>query len=115
MRPGDPTENEFAAACVMQGRGTMAFHDFIEEIQVLGKDLVERVKSLVHEGNVRRIIIRDEHGHTFMEIPVTVAAVGAVLAPLLAAVGAISALVAKFTVVVIRSDASKDEKAEGRG
>lgn len=82
----------------------MAFEDFVEEVQVLGKDLVERVKSLIHEGNVRRIIIRDEHGHTFMEIPVTVAAVGAVLAPLLAAVGAISALVAKFTVVVVRSD-----------
>lgn len=82
----------------------MAFQDFVEEIQVLGKDLVERVKTLVHEGNVRRIIIRDEHGHTFMEIPVTVAAVGAVLAPVLAAVGAISALVAKFTVVVVRSD-----------
>jgi len=82
----------------------MAFQDFVEEVQVLGKDLVERVKSLIHEGNVRRLIIRDEHGHTFMEIPVTVAAVGAVLAPLLAALGAISALVAKFTVVVVRSD-----------
>ncbi len=87
----------------------MAFPDFIEEVQVLGKDLVERVKALIHEGNVRRIIIRDEHGHTFMEIPVTVAAVGAVLAPLLAAVGAISALVAKFTVVVVRGD----ERTEG--
>jgi len=82
----------------------MAFQEFIEEVQVLGKDLVERVKALIHEGNVRRIIIRDEHGHTFMEIPVTVAAVGAVLAPLLAALGAISALVAKFTVVVVRSE-----------
>jgi Domain of unknown function (DUF4342) len=83
----------------------MAFQDFIEEVQVLGKDLVERVKALIHEGNVRRIIIRDEQGHTLMEIPVTVAAVGAVLAPVLAAVGAISALVAKFTVVVVRSEA----------
>jgi D-mannonate dehydratase len=86
----------------------MAFQDFIEEVQVLGKDLVERVKALIHEGNVRRIIIRDEHGHTFMEIPVTVAAVGAVLAPILAAVGAISALVAKFTIVVVRSDQKTD-------
>lgn len=86
----------------------MAFQDFVEEIQVLGKDLVERVKTLIHEGNVRRIIIRDEHGRTFMEIPVTVAAVGAVLAPVLAALGAISALVAKFTVVVVRSDEKTD-------
>lgn len=81
----------------------MAFQEFVEEVQVLGKDLVERVKALIHEGNVRRIIVRDEHGHTFVEIPVTVAAVGAVLAPVLAALGAISALVAKFTVVVVRS------------
>ncbi len=82
----------------------MAFQDFVEEVQVLGRDLVEKVKSLIHEGNVRRIIVRDEHGNTFIEIPVTVAAVGAVMAPVLAAVGAISALVAKFTVVVVRAD-----------
>ncbi len=83
----------------------MAFQDFIEEIQVLGRDLVEKVKELIHEGNVRRIIVKDEKGNTFVEIPVTVAAIGAVLAPLLAALGAISALVAKFTIVVVRSEA----------
>ena len=75
-----------------------------------------RFKPLVHEGNVRRIIVRDEHGNTFVEIPVTVAAVGAVLAPVLAAVGAISALVAKFTVVVVRAEdkpSSGGEKSTG--
>jgi hypothetical protein len=82
----------------------MAFQDFVEEVQVLGRDLVDKVKSLIHEGNVRRIIVRDEHGNTFVEIPVTVAAVGAVLAPVLAAVGAISALVSKFTIVVVRAE-----------
>jgi len=82
----------------------MALQDFVEEVQVLGRDLVDKVKSLVHEGNVRRIIVRDEHGNTFVEIPVTVAAVGAVLAPVLAALGAISALVAKFTIVIVRAD-----------
>lgn len=82
----------------------MAFHDFVEEMQVLGRDLVDKVKSLIHEGNVQRIIIKDLQGHTFVEIPVTVAAVGVVLAPVLAAVGAISALVAKFTIVVERSE-----------
>jgi Flp pilus assembly pilin Flp len=81
----------------------VAFQDFVEEVQVLGRDLVEKVKSLIHEGNVRRIIVRDEHGNTFVEIPVTVAAVSVVLAPVLAALGAISALVAKFTVVVVRA------------
>jgi hypothetical protein len=82
----------------------MAFCDFVDEIQVLGRDLVEKVKSLIHEGNVQRIIIKDEHGHTFIEIPVTIAAVGAIAAPVLAAVGAISALVAKFTIVVERAE-----------
>src|ERR1700689_5040650 len=96
--------------------GHMALQDFVEEVQVLGRDLVEKVKSLIHEGNVRRIIVRDEHGNTFVEIPVTVAAVGAVLAPVLAALGAISALVAKFTVVVVRAEdkpSSGGEKSTG--
>jgi Flp pilus assembly pilin Flp len=82
----------------------MAFQDFVEEVQVLGRDLVDKVKSLIHEGNVRRIIVKDEHGNTFVEIPVTVAAVSVVLAPVLAALGAISALVAKFTIVVVRAN-----------
>lgn len=89
----------------------MALQDFVEEIQVLGRDLVDKVKSLVHEGNVRRIIVRDEHGNTFVEIPVTVAALSAVFAPVLAAVGAISALVSKFTIVVVRTE----DKASGPG
>jgi hypothetical protein len=96
----------------------MAFQDFVEEVQVLGRDLVDKVKSLIHEGNVRRIIVRDEHGHTFVEIPVSVAAVGAVLAPVLAAVGAISALVSKFTIVVVRTEdkpPSAGEKSAGTG
>jgi Domain of unknown function (DUF4342) len=94
----------------------MAFQDFVEEVQVLGRDLVDKVKSLIHEGNVRRIIVRDEHGNTFVEIPVTVAAVGVVLAPVLAAVGAISALVSKFTIVVVRAEdkpPSTGEKSAG--
>jgi len=94
----------------------MALQDFVEEVQVLGRDLVDKVKSLIHEGNVRRIIVRDEHGNTFVEIPVTVAAVGAVLAPVLAAIGAISALVAKFTVVIVRAEdkpAGAEEKSTG--
>jgi Domain of unknown function (DUF4342) len=74
-----------------------------EELKVLGKDLAEKVKALIHEGNVRRLIIRDEKGHTFMEIPVTFAAVGAIVAPLIAALGALAGMVAHFTVVVERT------------
>lgn len=89
----------------------MAFQNFVEEVQVLGKDLVDKVKALIHEGNVQRIIVKDEHGNTFVEIPITLAAVGAILSPLLAALGAISALVAKFTIVVERSEPKPPTKA----
>ena len=82
----------------------MAFQQFVEEIQVLGRDLVDKVKTLIHEGNVQRVIVKDDSGHTYLEIPVTVAAVGVLIAPLLAALGAISALVAKFTIVVVRNE-----------
>jgi len=82
----------------------MAFQDFVEEIQVFGHELVDKVKSLIHEGNVQRIIVKDDHGNTFLEIPVTIAALGAIAAPVLAAVGAIAAIVAKFTIVVVRSE-----------
>lgn len=85
----------------------MAFEDFWEEIQVMGRDLVDKVKELIHEGNVRRIIIKDENGQTLVEIPVTWAAVGVVAAPVLAAVGAISALVTKCTIVVERRGEAK--------
>ena len=76
---------------------------FYEEIKVAGKDLVDKVKSIVHEGNARRIILKDDKGQTFLEIPLTVAAVGVLAAPLLAGLGAIAALVANFTLVVERS------------
>ena len=81
----------------------MSIDQFVEEVQVLGRDLVEKVKALVHEGNVNRIIIKDEKGNTFVEIPVTVATVGAIFAPVLAAVGALSALAAKFQIVIERA------------
>ena len=92
----------------------MSLQSLIEEVQVLGRDLVDRVKALIHEGNVQRIIIKDEHGHTFLEIPVTVAAVGAMAAPLLAAVGALSALVARFTIVVERKEPEGAGASENR-
>ena len=61
-----------------------------EEVKVQAQDLVEKVKELIHEGNVRRLIIKDDHGAIFMEVPLTVATVGVILAPVLAAVGAIA-------------------------
>ena len=93
-------------------RPPVSIENFVEEVQVLGRDLVDRVKTLIHEGNVNRIIIKDDKGQTFVEIPVTVAAVGAVAAPVLAAIGALSALVAKFQIVIERAQPRPAEPKE---
>jgi hypothetical protein len=71
-----------------------------EEYQVTGDGLVAKVKELVHEGNIRRITIKNEEGKELIEIPLTWGVVGALLLPVLAAVGAIAALVTDCTVVV---------------
>ncbi|MBE9473028.1 MAG: DUF4342 domain-containing protein [Anaerolineae bacterium] len=73
-----------------------------EEYQVSGEGLLAKCKELVHEGNIRRIIIKNEEGQTVVEIPLTLGVVGAVLAPTLAAIGAIAALVTNCTIVVER-------------
>ncbi len=73
-----------------------------EELKILGKDLVDKVAALIPEGNVRRLIIKDDKGHTFMEIPVGIAAIGTIAAPVLAALGALAGMIAHFTVVVER-------------
>jgi hypothetical protein len=73
-----------------------------EELKVLGKDLVEKVKALIHEGNVQRLIIKDDKGHTFMEIPVTIATIGTIAAPIVAAIAALGGMIAHFKVVVER-------------
>lgn len=71
-----------------------------EEYIVTGDRLVTRVKELVHESNIRRITLKDEHGKTLVEIPLTLGVIGALLAPTWAAVGAIAALVADLRIVV---------------
>src|SRR6266571_2398232 len=77
--------------------------DFREELPVLGEQLLSRVRELLHEGNVRRIIIKQE-GHTVLEIPLTIGVVGVLIAPLLAAVGAIGAAVTNCTIEVVRTE-----------
>ena len=71
-----------------------------EEFRVSGGEILNKVKEVIHEGNVRRIILKDERGKTFMEIPLTVGVVGAIIAPILAAVGAVAALASNLTIVV---------------
>jgi len=73
-----------------------------EEFQVSGEMLLAKIKELIHEGNIRRITIKDQDGGTLIEIPLTLGVVGAVLIPVWAAIGAIAALVAKLTIVIER-------------
>jgi hypothetical protein len=80
----------------------------MEEVQVKGEELLAKVKELVHEGNVRRIIIKNSDGKTLVEIPLTFGVVGALIAPVLAAVGAIAALVTECTITVVRTDSDQE-------
>ena len=75
-----------------------------EEFKVNGDELLKKVKELIADGNARRIIIKNENGHTLVEIPLMIGAIGALFAPILAAVGAIAALVSHCTIVVIKKD-----------
>jgi hypothetical protein len=75
-----------------------------EEFHITGDELLARVKELIHEGNIRRISIRNDAGHTLIEIPLTLGVVGAALLPVWAAVGAIAALATDCTIVVERRD-----------
>ncbi|ADU52244.1 hypothetical protein Tmar_2164 [Thermaerobacter marianensis DSM 12885] len=86
-----------------------------ERIQVQGAELVDRVRQLINEGNVRRIVIRNQDGQTLVELPVTVGALGALLAPMLAVVGVIAALVTRATIVVERRNDGGARGGTGTG
>jgi repressor of nif and glnA expression len=78
-----------------------------EEFKVSGNDILKKIKQIIQAGNARRIIIKNESSETIMEIPLTFALVGTVLAPILAAVGAMSALLTKCTIIVERKPKKK--------
>ncbi len=71
-----------------------------EEITIKGRDVINQLKKLVNEGNVRRIIVRSKAGKTIAEFPLTVGVIGAVVAPVLAAVAAILAFTTDCVVVI---------------
>ncbi len=73
-----------------------------ESFKVNGKHLLGKVKDLIKEGNVRRIIIKDKEDKVLVELPLTIGVIGAVIAPMLAAVGAIAALVTECTITAER-------------
>ena len=82
---------------------------YTESFKVAGQQLVDAVKKLVHEGNVRRVIIKHE-GHTIAEFPLTIGVIGAVLAPMLAAIAAIAAAVKECTIDVERVEPPTERK-----
>ena len=75
-----------------------------EEFKVNGEDLLKKVKEIISEGNARKITVKSKEGKSIVELPLTIGVVGAALAPLLAAVGAIAALVTECTIVVEREE-----------
>ena len=75
----------------------------VEELQVMGEQLLSKVKEVIHEGNVRRLIIKQD-GRTLLEIPLTIGVAGVVLAPVWAAIGVLGALIAQCSIEVVRSE-----------
>ena len=92
-------DEQFCSVC-----GAAVVKIFTEETSVNSDRLIERVKELLHEGNVTRIIIKDDKGKQLLEIPATVGVVGTVLAPWLAALGVVAALATKCRIVVERRE-----------
>jgi hypothetical protein len=80
--------------------GKFTGRTIVEEFEVKSDDLVKRVKEILHEGNVTKLIVENEEGNTLLEIPATASIVGAILAPWLAALGAIAAIATKCTIKV---------------
>jgi hypothetical protein len=74
------------------------------EFKVKGQELLKKIEEIIKEGNVRRIIIKDADGKTFIEIPLTFGVIGVLAAPIVAAVGALAGVVANFTVEIIKTE-----------
>lgn len=82
----------------------MSEKTYTEEFRVEGEKIISKIKELLHEGNIRKVIIKDKDEKVLMEIPVTIGVVGVLIAPQLAALGAIAALLTEATVVVEKSE-----------
>jgi CBS domain-containing protein len=92
-------EDKFCSVC-----GAKVTRIITEEFTVSADTLIEKVKQLLHEGNVTRVIVEDEKGKVLLEIPATVGVIGVVLAPWLAALGVIAALATNCKIVVERRE-----------
>ncbi len=81
-----------------------------EEFHINGEELLAKIKELIHEGNVRKIIIKDDKGSPYIELPLTLGVVGVLLAPVWAAIGALAAMASNFTVEVMKKTEEKGEE-----
>ena len=90
---------KFCSAC-----GSHAGKTVVEEISVASDNLIERVKELLHEGNVNRLVVKGDDGKVLLEIPATVGVIGVVFAPWLAALGTIAALASNCTIAIERRE-----------
>ncbi len=80
------------------------------EFKIKGQELLTKIEELIKEGNARRIIIKDDKGRTYIEIPVTVGVIGTLFAPVVAAIGALAGVAANFTIEVIKKE--DEEKSQ---
>jgi hypothetical protein len=87
--------------------------DQVEEFKVKGDELLGRVRELIREGNVRRLTIKSSEGKTMLEIPLTIGVVGALIAPVAAALGAVAALVTECTVTLTREEEAPESDETG--
>lgn len=74
------------------------------EFKVKGEELMAKIRELIHQGNITRIIVKNDEGKVYLEIPVNVGIVGALIVPVLAAIGALAALAANFTIEVVKRE-----------
>ena len=79
------------------------------EFKIKGQELLTKIEELIKEGNARRIIIKDDKGRTYIEIPVTVGVIGTLFAPIVAAVGALAGVAANFTIEVIKKEKEQSQ------
>ncbi|MDE3033897.1 MAG: DUF4342 domain-containing protein [Acidobacteriota bacterium] len=79
-------------------------HERTEEFKLEGGKVLDKIKELIHQGNIRRIILKTEEGKTLIEIPLTIGLVGAALLPILAAVGALAAVVTRMVILVEKTE-----------
>ena len=82
---------------------------FEQDVKVKGRELLDKVKQIIREGNARKIIIKNDKGETFLEIPVSVGVFGLLFAPVAAAIGAMAAIATDFTITVQRKKPADED------